>query len=135
MTWTYDNTLAADRDMVRFTIQDTDTEDQQFQDEEIDATLVSQGTVEATSLYLVRRLAFKYARFVDTSVGDVSESANQRALMYQQLAEDLAAQFGTLASISVGGRSRTVKDALDADSNAVQPKFTKDQFDDPTRGR
>ncbi len=123
MTWTYDNTLATDRDKVRFEIQDTETSDQLFADEEIAAVLTAEGSVSYTVLSLAKKLMIKFARLVDTSVGRVSESASQRFAAYKTIVDKLEAELGaSYAMPSFGGVEVSANDALDADDTLVQPR-------------
>lgn len=121
MTWSYDPTLAADRDKVRFEIQDTETSDQLFSNEEIDARLSACGTVSATALDLARKLMIKFARLVDTTVGKVSRSASQRFEAYKQIVYELEKLDAALAMPLFGGVNVAKNDALDSDTSVVQP--------------
>jgi hypothetical protein len=122
VTWTYDPTLATDLDKVRFEIQDTETSDQLFSNEEITATLTATGGVAATSLKLVKKLMLKFARMVDTQVGRVKESASQRYAAYKDIADKLEAEAAAYCIPSFGGTSIAANDALDADTSLVQPE-------------
>lgn len=122
MTWSYDSTLATSRDQVRFEIQDTETSDQLFSNEEVDATLTATGSVAAATLKLAKKLMMKFARLVDTSVGRVSESASQRYQAYKEIVAKLEADDAAYATPTFGGVSQSVNDALDADTDLVQPK-------------
>ncbi len=122
MTWTYDNTLASDRDQVRFEIQDTDTNDQLFADEEVDAVLTAEGSVSASVLRLAKKLMLKFARMVDTSVGRVSESASQRYAAYKEIVAKLEADDAAHAQPLFGGTEISKNDALDEDVDLVQPR-------------
>lgn len=127
MSWSYDPTLATDLDKVRFEIQDTDTSDQLFANEEINALLaVGGGTgVLAVALTLAKKLLLKYARQVDTTVGRVSESASQRYTAMKDLVSRLEADQ-MLCMPSFGGTEHAKNDALDADTTLVQPWTTRE---------
>lgn len=121
MTWTYDQTLSTDLAKVRFEIQDTDTSDQLFSDEEIGARLTALGSVSATTLDLAKRLMLKFARLVDTTVGKVSESASQRYAAYKAIVDKLEADTAAYCIPSFGGTEVSKNDELDADTSFVQP--------------
>lgn len=122
MTWTYDPMLATDLDRVRFEIQDTETSDQLFSNEEITATLTTTGSVSASTLKLVKKLMMKFARLVDTQVGRVKEAASQRYAAYKEIADKLEAESAMYCLPSFGGTEHAVNDALDADTSLVQPE-------------
>jgi hypothetical protein len=123
VTWTYDSTLASNRDIVRFEIQDTDTNDQLFANEEIDAVLTAEGSVAPTVLRLSKKLMMKFARLVDTSVGRVSESASQRYQAYKEIVERLENELGAAYCMpSFGGVEVSANESLDEDDDLVQPK-------------
>ena len=127
MTWTYDPTLATDKDRVRFLIGDTDTTDQQLANEEITYLLTVQSNVMLAAANAASGLAAKYARKADTSIGDLSISASQRAAAYLALYEQLkmqAHQAGILGGrMFVGGLTVSGKESLADDTDAVQPNF------------
>lgn len=129
MTWTYDQSLATDRDKVRFEIQDTDTSDQLFSNEEIDARLTALGSVSSTSLDLARRLMMRFARKADTTVGRVSTSFNQRFQAYKDIVSRLEAEGAALCMPSFGGTEVARNDELDADDSLVQPENKRDGDD------
>jgi hypothetical protein len=130
MTWTYSGSPTVDsRDEVRFLIQDTDTTDQLFSDEEIDYVMSVNGTGTAAALSLARRLLTKFARFVDTSVGAVSESASQRVAQYQALIGDLELAMSASCLPSFGGVDVAANLGADQDTSQVQPAFKRNQFD------
>lgn len=130
MTWTYDNTLAASRDQVRFEIQDTDTNDQLFSDEEIDARLAVLVTVPATALDLAKKLLLKFARLVDVTVGKVSESNSQRYQAYKDIVARLEADNAAYAIPSFGGVNVAANEALDDSTDLVQPGAKRGDMDD-----
>lgn len=122
MTWSYDPSLSTDKDKVRFEIQDTETSDQLFADEEINALLAAGGGTpyKAVSLELARKLLMRYTRFVDTSVGRVDESASQRYQALKDLVDRLEAEQLLVAPL-FGGTENAKNTVADADSSMVQP--------------
>lgn len=86
MAWTYSgDPNSSDRDMVRFLIADTDTDDQKLSDAEIDAFLGTNDTVQYAALVCVKYLVTKYARECDYKIGPESVTASQRYKQYRQL--------------------------------------------------
>ncbi len=122
MTWSYDPTLASDRDKVRFEIQDTETSDQLFSDEEIDARLAVASSINATVIDLAKRLMLRFARLVDTTVGKVSESASQRYQAYKDIVDKLERDDAAHCMPIFGGTTVANNEALDQNTALVQPK-------------
>jgi len=135
MTWTYDPSLSTDKDLVRFYVGDTDTTDQLVVDEEILAILTDYSDPKLAAAVVCRSLAAKFARSTTYKVGDVSENCSDIAKFYNDLAAKLdphGITEGTLLVLpSFGGLSLSEKDTLDADTDAVQPAFSKGMNDIP----
>lgn len=128
MSWTYDPTLATPLDVVRFEIQDTESTDPLFSNEEITATLTANASgIPQTVLVLVKKLMMRFARLVDTTVGRVSESNNQRYLAYKDLAYRLEATVLCLPSF--GGTEVAKNTTLDADTSMEQPQTSIGDMD------
>ena len=128
MTWTYDPLLATARDRVRSQLGDVDTPDQQLSDEAIAYYLTAAGNVEhLAAALLADDLAAKYARLVNTSNLSLSISASDRFAHYQALAKALRSRGNNLGAVLggmlVGGSSEAEVEALEQESDAVQPKF------------
>ena len=140
MTWSYSGDPASsDRDRVRFLIFDTDTNEQLLNNEEIDWLLTEQSNVYMAAANGAEAIAAKFARDINRSVIGISASPGGRAQFYLDLAEKLRAQTATSnkhGEIFAGGLTISGKDALDADTNAVQPAFKIGQFnwDGPNQG-
>ena len=92
MSWSYNTSLATNKDKVRLKIMDVDTNSQEFSDEEINAVLTNTNQdVLQTALQLAKSLAFKYTKkAVSKRAGPYSEDTTKRAELYKQLAMDLA---------------------------------------------
>lgn len=137
MTWSYDPTLATTRDKVRFEIQDTESLDPLFSNEEIDAKITLIGeNVTAVALDLARKLMMKFARLVDVTVGKVSEANSQRFQAYKAIVDKLAADATALCIPSFGGVNVSANEALDADTSLVQPSpgAKRDELDSISDG-
>jgi len=86
MSWTYTgNPNADDLSMVRFLIADTDVDDPKLSNEEINAFLGTNDTVEYAALVCVKYLVTKYAGECDYKIGPESVTASQRYKQYKQL--------------------------------------------------
>ena len=124
MSWSYSGDPgASDLDEVRFLIGDTDTTDQQLSDEEITYLLTSAGSVKAAALEAARSLWAKYSRMVDQKTGDIDIKYSQRKDAYAALIRQL--QLGMLPVPYAGGISEDDKQVDEADSDVVQPAFTR----------
>jgi hypothetical protein len=136
MTWTYLNgdPATSDRNKVRFLVGDTDEDDQLLQDEEIDWLLTTQSDPDQAAVLAAEAIAAKFAREADTTNEGLSISKSQRSKSYRDLVKVLASRVSTRAEISVGGLVISEKEALDDDTDAVQPAFTRGQDDFPGTG-
>ena len=126
MTWTYDDTESTPKDQVRGTIGDTDTTDQQFSDEAINAKITTQNSTYGAALECINTLIGRYSRSVTRSVGRKSSSnLSDIVIHYRQLRADLQLQM--LGSSSVTGSFI---------SGDRDPLFTRDmQIADPSENK
>lgn len=142
MAWSYDptdlntSTASGRLNTVRLLIGDTNTSDQQMQDAEITFALSENGdnTYLAAS-WSCRILASKFARMVTTQL-DGALSANYSDLMqhYQQLADNLEYQgktSGASLGVRAGGISKTVVEAVRANTDRIEGSFRRDRFKNP----
>lgn len=106
MAFTYDDSLATDRDKLRFLIGDTDSANAQFSDGEIAYMNTKAGSPDFAAIGAARVLAAKYSRLADTSIETVSVSHSQKAKAYLTLADALQSQYDQSAASS-GGISAT----------------------------
>lgn len=127
MTWTYDTALTESRDKVRLLIGDTDTNDQQFSDEEIAFFVANEPSVYHAAAESCRALAAKYARKVDRTVGDLRLAAQQKFEHYTELAAELLRKAGSSGGIVpyAGGVSQSDKDDVAEDSDRALPAFSR----------
>ena len=133
MTWTYDNTdpSASDTSEVRFWSQLTDTNDQRLTDEEIDYIITLEDTNVGAAARCCEILATRYAGEVDTKTGAAGEfsiKASQLSAQFAKRAADLRREAAKHASPWAASISVTEKDAQEADTDRVEPAFTRDQF-------
>lgn len=120
MTWTYSGDPSdSDRDMVRYIIGDTETDDQLVTDEEIDGLLTVQTNIYRVAEKVARNLSHKYARYTTGTLGDLTISDSQLITQFKQVAEWCKSQANKQVSPFIGG----IDDAL-------YPKtFKRGQFD------
>jgi hypothetical protein len=126
----YDPSVSTARDKVRLLIGDTSgvVATELLTDGELDFLLAEESNnIYRAGAEAADRIAAKYARMVDTSIGDASVTASQRFDHYRQLAVDLrskALERGT-ATPFVGGISRSDVEQRDQDTDAVTPFFRR----------
>lgn len=130
MAWTYDTSLATQRDTVRLLVGDTISTDPQMSDEELDALLLVHGSVKATAINVALALAAKYARFADKWVGDLKILASQKSRAYYELAKQLGSSRGFSGGVpSAGGIYTSDKEATEGDEGLVKPHFRRGFMD------
>lgn len=129
MSWSYDPNEDTDLDVVRGIIGDTDTTDQLLTDEKIEAELARHGSVTAAAIACAESLAALFARRVDVRFGPSSESASQVYAHYKELIARLRKNLTFAAVPFAGGISKVDKQTREADTDRVEPVFTKEQFD------
>jgi hypothetical protein len=105
VTTSYDPSLATDKDVVRFLIQDTGADSEWFaQDEEINYMISKwkplYGTLEFVAAAIADSLAARYAREVSYSADGVSINLGAVAQQFRELAASLREQH---KSSLVGG--------------------------------
>lgn len=127
MSWSYNTSLATNKDKVRIKIMDVDTASQEFSDEEINAVLTETGQDVTQAAYqLAKSLAFRYAKkAVSKRAGPYSEDTTKRAELYKMLAEQLADEadepWDEIAEMTMGDpaapfRSASEQDLIDRES-------------------
>lgn len=127
MTWTYSgNPASSTRDAVRFEIGDTITGDQELSDEEIAYVLTQETNVKYASAACCDRIAAKYARKVEKSVGDLKLSMQQKFDQYMKLAERIRSRAGSAPIPFAGGISLADKQNRELDTDRNQGPFTVD---------
>jgi hypothetical protein len=133
MAWSYDPTLATDKDRVRFMIGDTDTDDQQLQDEEILFLIEQYDTLYGAAAAAANALAAKNARYADKWVGDLKILASQMSRAYRELADRFSRQGVDAAMLAAtqwgvptaGGVYAEDKAQYEADPSLAQPFFKR----------
>lgn len=131
MTWTYNTALTADRDIIRLTIGDVLTADQQLSDEEITYFRSTAGNNRGAALLAVEALIAKYSRDIDRKMGDLSLSSSQRLAAYKALRQTILDRETLGATPFAGGISIADKQGYEDDTDLVRPAFARESFDNP----
>jgi len=132
--WTYTGDPSANnKDEVRFLIGDTDNTDQIVTDEEITYAIAQESNNTLAAIRVVRAVIGKYAKKVDKAVGDLKISSSQMVEHYKDLLLYLEEQrlHADPPMPFAGGISISQKDTVEADSDRVEPSFTKGMHDNP----
>lgn len=132
MTWTYDLTqltTPGSISEVRLKIGDTIPADPLLQDEEIAYFQTIEQSLELVCALCCEAVAALYARLADSSDGSISQSMSQKSAQYRERAQELRRQAPMV--FGWGGISQAAKDALNQDTDAVQPLFRKGGDDIP----
>lgn len=125
MAFTYVDTLLTDRDNVRFQIGDVVENDgprpggRNFSNEEVAATVTSEGTAGKASAGLCEVLAREWAGNAGTSwVGEIKQEYSDRSKFFSDLAADLRLQHGGGRSAASTQIATTRVDGFSNDINA-----------------
>ena len=130
MTWTYIDTLATNRDRIRFLIGDTDTNNQLLSDDEIVWVVTQEENVYGAAATACRAIAGKLAREISRSSEGFSKSLSDQYRHYTELAETLDAKRGmTYAIPSFPAGSIDSKDALVEDTDIPRYDFKRGMND------
>jgi len=121
-------------DEVRFNIGDTDATDPQLTNEEI-AFLLDRNddNTLCASISAIQNIMAKFSRLCDETTGRVRVAFDQRFAHYKTMYDELKKRLSETSDLDVysGGISISDKDTLREDTDAVQPAFQIDQFDEP----
>lgn len=138
MTWTYDVTrLSLDTDAgviarMRLALQDTDSSNQLFQDEELLYFRTLRNTQYGACAEAARALSAKYSSAVDSSIDGLRANFSQKQAQWAERAikfDELAAVSGGVIPYS-GGISQADMEAVDQDEDRVRPQFAIGMMDD-----
>lgn len=130
MSWTYDSTLATDRDKVRRLIGDVITAQQLLSNEEITAALAQESTVATAAALCCEWLAAQYARDVDVQIGSGSSNAegqkklSQKASQYRSMAKLLRSRGAALA-VPTAATTHSSKEVLTGNEDWIKPDFER----------
>lgn len=134
MAWTYTDTLATNRDKVRFRIGDTNTDKQLLTDNEIAAQLtVFSNDIPLTVVSCIKGIIAKLARDYDRSNVGMSAQRSQQIQHYR----DLLAEYqgsgveGVAGNAEgfVGGLSQDTEEDFDDDEDYKGPHLRRGMDD------
>jgi hypothetical protein len=127
--------------LVRLLVGDTRSDDPLLTDSEIEAILGFQSVITYAAASCADIIAAKFARDVDTAIGETRISLSQKVKAYQALADRLRLTSGDIPGgdgtgianlgMFVGGISQSEKEAFLDDSNRIQPNFSLGMDDNP----
>jgi hypothetical protein len=138
MASTYNPSLAADLDRVRFTIGDTAVPNTVLSDEEINALITAVGVNEAAAL-CAESIAARYAKQPDQKTGDIDTKYSQLFDHFMKLADSIRENgvFGGAQGAKnafAGGISIAANDAAEQNSDRPETAFSKGMHDNPLAG-
>jgi hypothetical protein len=129
----YDPNLNTNRDKIRITIQDTDSYNPFFQDEELQGLENIHGSWRNTAVVCCELLAIKFANEADSKkVGELHISLKEKAKRYQELAKVLRRQLFKFAQPYAGGISDSDAIVNEMDTDIIQPSFKRKSFENKT---
>jgi hypothetical protein len=127
MTWSYDNSLIADRDKVRFLVGDTDQANQLAQNEEIDWALTEAGDIYAAASLVAETIATSFAGRATKAIGDLKLGFTDQYERYIALSASLKKRLLLNAkAISAGAETESGKDLDEANTELIVPYFTRE---------
>jgi hypothetical protein len=134
VTWSYNTSLAAARDQVRFYSGDTDADAAiTLSDEEVLGAITLAGSARAAAALICENLAGRYSTVGQRLQDDIGQQIDYgtRAAFYQARAKELRSRVALSAIPFAGGISKTTKQAQQDDTDRVQPAFSVGLHDDP----
>ncbi len=117
---------------VRFLIGDTIRSRPMFGDTEIAYQLTKTPNAKLAGAELLEIKSRQFARLADEKVGDVSKAFSKVATQMKECAKQLRADAVRLVGAFFGGLTKSGKQSLALDPDAVQPAFPLGITDDPT---
>ena len=126
-TGTYTDTLPTDLDKVRYLIQDTNTTDFYFSDNEITAMLTLWGSYNSTAIACCEILASRFIQKAENkTVSKLSLSYGDLSKKYASLARVLRLQLLKFNTGYLGGLTHSDKETNQIDADLVQPAFKRE---------
>jgi len=129
VTWTYDTSLSANKDKVRFYASDTDSAAAiTVTDEEIAGLLTLAGGVRSAAAMLCDHLALRYSQRGQQLTDDIGQSVNYGDIAKQFTERErlLRSQASFAAVPFAGGISVATKQAQQQNTDRVPPAFSVD---------
>ena len=135
MTWTYVGPATADRDKVRFLIQDVDTTRQLLSDEEIAYLLTEWNDTYEAAAVAAEILGAKFANKADysKSVGDLSlnETFSSQSQNFKELAKTIRANRHRRYTVSWVANADALKSTADREVTTYNTDAFLGQMDNP----
>jgi hypothetical protein len=135
MTWTYVGPATADRDKVRFLIQDVDTTRQLMSDEEIAWLITEWSDVYEVAANAAEILSAKFAGKADysKSVGDLSlnETFSSQSQGYKELAKTIRANRHRKYAVTWVANAEALKSTSDRSVDTYNTDAYLGQMDNP----
>lgn len=125
MTFSYDDALSTDVDVVRFLLQDTTQSGAELSDEEITYWVTSSGSAGQAALACARALHMKYSRLVDREIGDMRIWYGQKAKAWNQAISQLEKTASVTSPLEIYVAGQSKQEALD---DAQNPAINHDKF-------
>lgn len=135
MTWSYDTSLAAAKDKIRFYVGDTASAAAiTLTDEEIAGALsLSSSSVKRAAALCAENLAARFAQAATSITDDIGQSVDygDRAAFFQERARLLRSSIALGAIPFAGGISSADKSGQEQDTDRIVPAFTTDLHNAP----
>lgn len=138
MSFSYDDTQLASSTLyqVRLEIGDNDQASALLSDEEINQFISVEQNMWGAAARACEAISRKFLRKADVRVGRGGTMLNytSQAQQYAAMATDLRKRANAMNAPWTGGTSISDKETLEADTDAVQPLFTKTMGSNPWAG-
>lgn len=137
MTWTYDTSLSANKDKVRFYASDTESSAAiTVTDEEIAGLLTLAGGVRSAAAMLCDHLALRYSQRGQQLTDDIGQSVNYGdiAKQFTERGRLLRSQASFAAVPFAGGISVAAKQTQQENTDRVPPAFSVDTHESEAAG-
>lgn len=138
MSWSYDPSRLATSTLmqVRLEIGDTSSTAQLLQDEEVEQCIATEATMWGAAARCCEIISRSFLRKADVRIGrgGTMLTYSTQAKQYSEMALRLRLKANVMNAPWVGGTSMSDKASLAAESDTVQPLFTKGMQANPRVG-
>lgn len=134
MGFTYDASLASDRDRVRFLLQDTTNSTARpnlLDDGEIAWVLTVEQNVYMAAALCAEALSTRFRGLVSKSVGSLSLTYDKAAETWKAIADRLRARGSLHMLPTAGGILKDDRDGIWEDADLLRPSFFSTMHQDP----
>lgn len=132
MAWTYSgDPRKSAQDAVRFEIPDTVESNQLVSDEEVAYTIEQESGVYGAAARCCESIARRYTLQVDLSTGDLKLTYSKAAETFAKRARELRLRAQGMQLPWSGGQSEAEKEGLEENTDRVQPRFKRGEFESP----